>query len=278
MEQQYIQERTAFQTIFGHIRDRGVEVSPRGMKSKELIAYTYVLPPYVRFMNFPSRKLKLDYVKREFLWYLRGDPYDTSITEHASMWKGLINADGTINSNYGQYIFAGDQFEYAFQILYDDKDSRRSAMVILQPYHLFMETKDLPCTYAVSFNIRDDRLNMLVKMRSQDLIFGAGNDVPCFSFIHEMMYVSLRDKKYPELQMGNYFHYTDSLHVYERHYEVLEKIANGEVLVPIDCPRISSIDEVSFLLFELNMIDSNNKKHIPNEYEFSKWLITFDKE
>ena len=43
---------------------------------------------------------------------------------------------------------------------------------------------------------------MTVRMRSQDAIFGMTNDAANFSFIHEMIYVTLRDKKYSNFKNG----------------------------------------------------------------------------
>jgi thymidylate synthase len=232
------------------------------------------LPPYVRFANFKARKLKLEYIKREFRWYLKGDRYDTSITEHASMWKGLVNADGGINSNYGQYI--NKQFDKVIETLKADKDSRRAGIMILSSEHLLSDTKDVPCTYAMNFRIRDNKLNMTVHMRSQDAIFGMGNDAPAFSFVQEMVYVTLRDT-YPELVMGNYHHFADSLHIYERHFEMVEEILEHPIeFDSIDCPRISSSAEVEYLRSNQieNDLDMTDINPIPDEFNFVKWLVS----
>lgn len=263
-------EHYAFLRILGDVID-GHEVAPRGLKIKELNNYTYTLPPFARLMNFESRKLNLDYIKREFLWYLKGDRYDTSICDHARMWIGLINGDGSINSNYGQYVFGEQQqFWRVVKTLEDDKDSRRASIMILNHEHLDSDTKDVPCTYAINFRIRDNKLHMTVHMRSQDAIFGMGNDAPAFSFIHEMMWQALK-VKYEDLEYGDYFHVADSFHVYERHFEMMEKIVRqDDPFVPINVPRISGIEEVEFL----SVAKFND---IPDEFEFTKWLHTYDK-
>src|SRR5574343_84396 len=197
-----------FRQIFIDLATNGKEAAPRGQKIIEIENYSYTLPARVRFCNFESRKLNLDYVKREFLWYLRGNKMDKEILNHAKMWTDLVNYDGSINSNYGQYIFSkkagqkSSQFDYVVDALKKDKDSRRASIMILNRDHLLSTTRDYPCTYSLNFRIRDNKLNMTVHMRSQDAVFGMGNDAPCFSFIHEMIYVAVRDLAYPELEMG----------------------------------------------------------------------------
>lgn len=247
--------------------DNGKRVSPRGQLINELENFSYTLSPFVRFQNFKCRKLNIAYIKREFLWYLRGDKHDLSICEHAKLWKDIVNTDGTINSNYGQYIFGSiNQFDNVVKILKDDKDSRRGSIVILNSGHLLSDTKDVPCTYSINFRIRNNELNMSVMMRSQDAIFGMGNDCPTFSFIHEMMFNVLKET-YPELRIGNYNHTTNSFHVYERHFKMLETILSGDEFTVIDCPKINGNDEVEFL----RNLDFTN---IPDQFSFTKWLTS----
>ncbi len=193
---------------------------------------------------------------------------DTSITQHASMWGKLINSDGSINSNYGQYMF-GDSFQFdnVVKTLHEDPDSRRASIVILNSAHLLSVTKDVPCTYAINFRIRRGELNMSVRMRSQDAIFGMGNDAPAFSFIHEMVQCALLDV-YPDLRLGRYHHSADSFHVYDRHFSMLDNLAGRDKFHLIPCPRISGPDEVKFL--RACQFDD-----IPERFLFSRWLNTF---
>ncbi len=253
-----------FRNIFIDVSKKGKLVQPRGQKVLEIENYSYELSPYVRFQNFKSRNLKLSYIKSEFLWYLKGDKYDTSIVEKAKMWKELVNSDGSINSNYGAYIFTNGQFDSVVKTLLDDKDSRRGSIMILSDSHLLSETKDVPCTYALNFRIRDDKLNMTVRMRSQDCVFGMANDAPAFSFIQEMM-LNVLKQKYTDLVCGNYHHSADSFHVYERHFEMMEKIASGDEYVDVECPKMSGNDEVSF-------IRNKDFSIIPENYAFARWL------
>lgn len=257
--------------IFGKIYEdlyfKGEIVYPRGLKVREIENYNYVLPPYCRFQTFAARKLSISYIKKEFLWYLKGEKFDTSIAEHAKMWTSLINADGAINSNYGRYIFTEmQQFDNVVNILTKDKDSRKASIVILSSEHLKSADLDTPCTYSINFRIRKNKLNMTVRMRSQDAILGMGNDAPAFSFVHEMMYQTLKEV-YPELEYGEYYHSADSFHIYEKHFDMLEQIIQGSSYVEYVCPRILNADEVRFL----RKLDFTN---IPPQYQFTTWLTT----
>jgi thymidylate synthase len=177
--------------------------------------------------NVPARKLNLTYAVQEFLWYCRGDRQDSSILEHATMWKKLQQKDGGFNSNYGQYIFKPyatpegvkhSQFDQVVDELVANPDSRRSCMVLLNPWHLYSSNSDIVCTYALQFFIRDDALDMHVFMRSNDVVWGLTNDAFCFNMIQRMVCAALRIRQYPLLQVGSYTHNAGTLHVYKRHY------------------------------------------------------------
>jgi thymidylate synthase len=273
----------SFMKIYTDVLKLGSVVSPRGLRVIEIEDYSYTLRPYERFQNFPSRKMNLRYIKDEFLWYVKGDRFDTSIAEKAKMWQGLINTDGSINSNYGFYLFSGpNQFDNVVKTLETDRDSRRASMMILRDEHLLSDTKDVPCTYSINFRIRDNRLNMSVRMRSQDCVYGMTNDAPAFSFIHEMMLNALR-RRYPTLEYGRYNHTADSFHVYERHWPMLEKITGLRLTVDgvldaevasmndcednehVECPHISGPDEVDFI----RALDFSS---IPVDFTFAQWL------
>jgi hypothetical protein len=86
-------------------------------------------------------------------------------------------------------------------------------------------------------------------MRSQDAIFGMGNDAPCFSFIHELMWVRLR-QTYPDLKLGKYWHLADSFHVYERHFDLVQGILENPTIskdMHLGCPPMSKSDDISLL-------------------------------
>lgn len=250
---------TVMWRILTDLVEHGTKVSPRGRKVIEIEDYTYFLKPEDRWQSFQSRKLSIDYIRREFLWYLFGDRYDHSIVEYAKLWEACIGPDDGINSNYGQYIFDNNQvsvpmpngwkklkrqhqtqLDAVLAALKADKDTRRAAMMIAQPWHFLIEDHhDYPCTYCIGFRIRNNELNMSVHMRSQDAIHGFGNDVPVFSIIHELV-CCLLQPTYPQLRMGLSVHHIDSFHAYERHWPLIDAIVIGEDLYcPIDVPAMT---------------------------------------
>ena len=263
-------EADTFMCVYEDILHMGSLTEPRGMKVLELEDYQFTLQPYDRFTSFEARKMSMDYIRAELIWYIRGNPFDDMITDHAQIWTDIRQPAGNFFSNYGQYIF-GEQNGAQFVVdeLIKDIDSRRAVIPLLNKHHMFHDNKDVVCTYSMSFRIRDSKLNMSVNMRSNDAVWGMTNDVACFSLIHEMILQNLRGHM-PSVEMGTYTHKVDSLHVYERHFDMLHKLVLDGVkgYQPVYVPRIVDYREVR-QLFE-HLVEG---LPIHTEYEFTKWLL-----
>lgn len=209
--------------------DKANESAPRGQKIKEILNYTVKLHPIKdRFCSFDERKLNFKYLSGEFAWYLRGNRDDTSIIQYSKFWDKLKNPESPIfNSNYGHYIFTENQFNYVIDTLAADKDSRQAVVIINNKDVMMSNTFDKICTYSMSFHIRKNKLNMIINMRSNDVIRGFSIDVVMFSYIYEMLYLRLR-KIYPGLKIGTYYHNADSFHIYELHYPMMKAILENQ--------------------------------------------------
>lgn len=245
----------------------GHPASPRELQTREVLFFQgQVDYPY---QAFDIRRLDLDYIRREFQWYIGADKADARIANHAKLWKDCQNADGTWNSNYGYYLFWKDGFTDAMKMLEKDMFSRRAYVSIFDSHiHKGRGVKDIPCTMSIGWSIRKNpinnhlRLHQLVTMRSNDLVFGLGNDAPVFAWLHQMAHRWLSEQ-YTSLQMGVYIHQAHSLHVYERHFDMVQEIAHARAKwVPvIGIPDICDKFEVEALLNG----DTTQGK-------FSKWL------
>lgn len=234
--------------MYKHVWQAGHESEARGQKTKNLRNVAVVFDAALPILtSFKERKLNLTYCKKEWLWYLTGDRFNDSIEKHAQIWAKLKQIDGGFNSNYGQYIFAdpangGDsQFTYCYKQLRADRGSRRASIVLLKQDHLYPENTDTVCTYAINFAIEENMLHMTVMMRSNDVIWGFTNDAFCFQQLYDFMYRLLHHDM-PELRTGSYTHFTNSLHVYERHYDMIQLlIARGMAdYVPINVPVVQA--------------------------------------
>ena len=203
-------------------------VSPRGMEVKEKLAVSFkIKDPRNRIPMVPIRKFSVPYFVGETIWYLTGENSTDWISKYSSFWRGISDDGVTANSAYGARIFnryhkiAGGnliQWDHVKGILKKDPDSRRAVIHIKDPWDSVDSKLDVPCTLSLQFFIRDEKLHMVANMRSSDLVFGLSYDVPAFTIMQELMALELG------VELGEYIHVSNSLHVYERHYDMIEKI------------------------------------------------------
>jgi thymidylate synthase len=197
-----------------------VKVGDKLVRTKELINVSYSVHAGQEFATHLARNLKLEYVKRELDWYIRANRWDDSIVQHAKIWAGCISKDGGINSNYGQYLIGScSQLSRVVKELERDINSRRAVAMILGQHTLHFAGVDQPCTMGLQFLARQGRLDCIATMRSQDAIFGLSNDVPAFMFLLKVVAKALN------LAPSTLHVNVGSLHVYDRHFVMVESIS-----------------------------------------------------
>jgi thymidylate synthase len=168
----------------------------------------YIDNPLDRIINTEYRKFNSDYAEFEWQWYLSGNSDATEIAKKAKIWYKCMDEHGHVNSNYGYQWNRGNQLEYVIDELKKNKDSRRASISIYDAKNRYNFENDTPCTYAINFRILNNKLNISVMMRSNDLWYGFGNDQYCFSKLQELVSNELN------IEVGSYFHFVNDMHLY----------------------------------------------------------------
>jgi thymidylate synthase len=225
--------------------------SPRGLPIREKLDYTFkVISPSsesIRTRDRDRNEVIASYTEKEKQLYDSGSCLAEDFSKASKFWEKLANPDGTINSAYGYLIWhnrshgnplyeSGESrphrgnshtmrtpWEWVKQSLTQDKDSRQAVLRFSLPEHFWVGNKDMTCTLHANFTIREDRLNMSVVMRSNDLVKGLVYDMPWFCSLMDKMLQELKPV-YPNLIKGHYTHTVHSLHTYERDSETIEKM------------------------------------------------------
>jgi len=208
------------------IEEEGLRSAPRGLKVKEMELYQMPINPNFSLMDFTQREFNWKYFMGELSWYLLKDTNIDWINNFSTFWKGIANDAGHINSNYGAILF-GDQLDWALRSLKKDHNTRQAVCFLNRPTYQYDGNKDFVCTMYLNFWIRDNRLNMKVQMRSNDIFYGLTYDAPFFAFLQQSMHMWLKGT-YPDLQLGTYYHCADNIHYYERHFKLVENILSSD--------------------------------------------------
>jgi len=215
-----------FQEVISNIEQHGDISKPRDLEVKELLLAHLSIDPRRPIADFKSRAFNWKYFAGEMAWYLHRDTDVDYIGQYSGMWSTLTNpGTNEINSNYGALVINDEQIGWVVDSLLADKNSRQAIMFFNQPKFQFKGNKDFVCTMYGNFFIRNNKLNMKIQMRSNDIFYGLTFDAPFFSFLMQTVYLILKkNDQYKDLELGTYHHYADNIHFYERHFELANKI------------------------------------------------------
>jgi len=172
----------------------------------------YITDPKDRNIINKERNWKLDYAEAEWQWYLSGDRNINALGDIygkiPQIWYDMADKNGNVNSNYGWQWQRTDQLNHIVKLLKNNTDTRQAAISIYDAKEHIKYDNDTPCTYAVQFTIVNNRLDMCVTMRSNDLWYGFCNDQYCFSKLQEMV------SKRLDIETGVYYHFAHNMHLY----------------------------------------------------------------
>jgi thymidylate synthase len=181
-------------------------------------------------------KVDWDYIHREEQWY---DSQSLNVNDipggAPTVWKAVADkTTGEVNSNYGWTTYSpenGNQYSKVLAELKKNPESRRAVVIYTRPsmwedYNRGGRS-DFMCTNAVQYLVRDGAVHACVQMRSNDAILGYKNDR---AWQQTVLTRLARDLEQP---VGNLYWSAGSLHVYERHFYLVDHFGKtGELSIP----------------------------------------------
>jgi len=204
----------------------GEKRAPRGIKTRELVGMQLIVEnPRCRVPRLPVREFSLAYAMGELAWYAAADDSLEFIKYYAPSYGKYSDDQKRLHGAYGPRIFGKPstndcqqpQWDRCVEILKRDPDSRQAVTALYRPDDCGHATKDMPCTLSLQFLIRNDQLNLVVNMRSNDLWFGGVYDIFCFTALQELMANEL------QVPVGTYYHHVGSFHLYEKNLEDIQR-------------------------------------------------------
>tara|TARA_R100000654_G_scaffold4510_1_gene13372 strand:+ start:477 stop:1154 length:678 start_codon:yes stop_codon:yes gene_type:complete len=159
-----------------------------------------------------KRNWSIDYAEAEWQWYLSGDRNIAKLGELygkvPAIWKRMADEYDEVNSNYGWQWKRLHQLDKVITMLRSNPETRQAAISIYDGKEISQYKYDTPCTYAVQFTVLDNKLNMSVVMRSNDLWYGFCNDQYQFSNLQLLV------AQKTGYDVGTYYHFAHNLHLY----------------------------------------------------------------
>lgn len=189
---------------------------PRGMEIREIVAPKIIITnPKNCLVTIPERKLSYSFAVAEKFEYLYGKHDPERLIAYNRQFASYQNDYGRFDGNYAERI--NGALDHIYGLLKKDPDSRQAVIPIYGKQDLHV-SKDIPCTVLLHFMIRGGKLNLIVYMRSNDMLWGFPYDVNGFCFLQEVMALWLG------IPLGTYTHIAGSLHIYTDNPERLQQL------------------------------------------------------
>jgi thymidylate synthase len=148
----------------------------------------------------------------ELLWYLtRGNSLEF-IEPYIHRYRNETEDNVTVYGGYGPRLFAqrgNDQVRNVIELLQGRPTSRRAMIQIFNAEDIATDHNEIPCTATLQFLLRENRLHLVITMRSNDAYLGLPHDVFCFTMLQELVARSLG------CELGGYSHFVGSMHLYK---------------------------------------------------------------
>ena len=184
-------------------------------KGQDLLGQKVILKDPRARISATATRGRLISALAEFCWYMSGSADLDFIRFYLKDYppKGatgsLQEAYGPRLKGTGDFGYNIDQINRVIEKLRAKPDTRRAVITLLESSDLEPSQKEAPCTIALQFIRRRERLHLVAMMRSNDAYLGFPHDVFCFTMIQELVARSLG------IKVGDYHHFATSLHLYE---------------------------------------------------------------
>lgn len=254
--------REAYLALIEKVMKDGVKKSPRGLETREITnVMIQCANPRERMVSFQHGGSHPIYPYVEGMWMLLGEDTHDRLTHYSKFPAQFVNpSTHCMDGAYGPRI--KPQLPKMYDILKSDKDSRRAVMNIFDfDRDTNIHSFDTPCTIFYHFMINNDKLDMTVYLRSQDLIKGFPNDSCEFQWFQEILAGWLG------IDVGTYTHMFGSLHIYQPEFKIAQELtqfSNANSLYSRIDPINMSLSHAEFAsaLTMLDKVESWSRCHI----------------
>jgi len=213
----------AWTDLLADILEGGVEETPRGKLTKELIGLTTKFDMSRPIITVANRKLGYKFLAAEAWWIIKGSNRVDEIAPYSKMISNFSDDGLTFRGAYGPQI--QDQLPWVAEQLAKDPFTRQAVLSIWRPRP--GPSKDYPCTLGAQWLLREvDKqlyLHCQVTMRSSDAWLGVPYD--WFNFSMQTAYlIAYMRTAYPgvffrDIHVGTLTFTAGSQHLYEDHFE-----------------------------------------------------------
>ena len=271
--------------LLTEVNENGIRVNRDSKRSfREIISYQFKLDnPLDRIIYNDTFGASIFQYIGQFLWISQGSFHTEEIAYYAPFSKTYSSDGITMIGAYGPRLFGihhMNQIKHVTAILDEDLYRRRAVASIYLPQFDQHTSKDeVPCTLNLQYLIRENRVNAVTYMRSQNAYRLLPYDVFLFTMLQE--YVNSILTTAHETKLGTYNHFSGSFHIYEDELPLIEEtLKQNPISVPME-PMPSH--DVILWVQKLNKFEAlvrttiSSYKALKKNVDFDMFLETLDK-
>lgn len=252
---------TNYLELLRHIKENGTDKTDRtGTGTRSIFGYQMRFDLSQGFPLVTTKKLHLKSIIYELLWFLKGDTNIKYLKDNGvSIWDEWADENGDLGPVYGAQwrSWQGangktiDQITEVIDQIKKNPDSRRlmvSAWNVAEIPNMALA----PCHAMFQFYVVDGKLSLQLYQRSADVFLGVPFNIASYALLLMMM------AQVCDLEVGEFVHTFGDVHIYNNHFEQVEKQLSRELkslpTMKLN-PNIKNIFDFDFEDFTLENYD-----------------------
>ena len=212
--------------LLQYIKEKGTDKTDRtGTGTRSVFGYQLRYDLSEGFPLVTTKKVHLKSIIYELLWFLRGDTNIKYLNDNGvSIWNEWADEKGDLGPVYGAQwrSWTGadgkviDQLTDVIDQIKKNPDSRRliiSAWNVAEIPNMALA----PCHAMFQFYVAEGKLSLQLYQRSADVFLGVPFNIASYALLLMMV------AQVCELEVGDYVHTFGDVHIYNNHFEQVEK-------------------------------------------------------
>ena len=249
--------------LLRYIKENGTDKTDRtGTGTRSVFGYQLRYDLSKGFPLVTTKKVHLKSIIYELLWFLKGDTNVKYLQENGvTIWDEWADAEGNLGPVYGAQWRswqgadgkAIDQISEVIDQIKKNPDSRR---LIVSAWNVAELPKMVlaPCHAMFQFYVADGKLSLQLYQRSADVFLGVPFNIASYALLL-MMVAQVCD-----LEVGEYVHTFGDVHIYNNHFEQVEKQLSRE---PKSLPTMKLNPEIKNI-FDFDFNDFTLENYDPH--------------
>ena len=222
---------TNYLELLRHIKENGTDKTDRtGTGTRSVFGYQILFDLSQGFTFVTTKKLHLKSIIYELLWFLKGETNIKYLKDNGvSIWDEWADENGDLGPVYGAQwrSWQGangktiDQITEVIDQIKKNPDSRRlivSAWNVAEIPNMALA----PCHAMFQFYVADGKLSLQLYQRSADVFLGVPFNIASYALLLMMM------AQVCDLEVGEFVHTFGDVHIYNNHFEQVEKQLSRE--------------------------------------------------